>query len=240
VFKTSIFDGNFNTIKQAGFDSVMLGWRDDNRNEKPEMARNAGLLIENIHAPTYNSDYMWTDNLNGEDYMECLLSCIEDCKHHIIPTMVTHISYHNTPPPNNTGMRRLKRITEKAEQNNINIAIENTGQVEHIHYIFNTISSVKLGFCFDSGHQNLSPETDCLELFGNRLMAMHLNDNDGKEDMHLLPFDGSIDWNKIARQLKDIQYKGAIALEVSWEKYAPETFYETAFTRVEKLLNMMN
>ena len=101
MFKTSMFDCDmfslpriefYKLMQQAGFDSVMIGWRDDDRIEKLEKARNAGLLIENIHAPTYNSDNIWLDNLNGEDYMECLLTCIEDCKKYNIPTMVVHIS----------------------------------------------------------------------------------------------------------------------------------------------------
>ena len=240
MFRRSMFVGNIELIKQAGFDSVMIGWRDGDRIEKVEKARNAGLFVENIHAPTYNSDDFWSDNLNGENYMECLLTCVEDCKKYNIPTVVAHISYHNTPPPNNIGIQRFKRIAKKAEQNNINIALENTGTAEHIHYIFNNIPSEKLGFCFDSGHQVFTPDIDFLELFGNRLMAMHLNDNDGKEDLHLLPFDGIVDWKKTTHQLKCIQYKGAIAFEVSEDKYTPETFCAQVFNRANRLLDMIN
>ena len=32
--------------------------------------------------------------------------------------------------------------------------------------------------------------------FKNRIFAVHLHDNDQSDDQHLLPFDGTIDWNK--------------------------------------------
>lgn len=251
MLKTTMFGADFSLpsneyyklLKQVGFDNVVIGWRDDDRLTNLEVARNAGLFIENIHAPTFNSDDFWLDNLKGEDYTERLLASIEDCKIYGIPTMVVHICYSNTPPPGITGFQRLNRITDKAEQNNINIAFENTGATEHIHYIFNNIPPEKLGFCFDSGHQNLmNSNIDCLEEFGSRLMALHLNDNDGNGDMHLLPFDGTVDWNKVTQHLKSIQYEGALAFELfsQKDKYTPLNFYREAFNRANRLLAMIN
>ena len=269
MFKTSMLDtghlncDNYKLMKQAGFDSVMLGWRDVDRREKPDKARNVGLLIENIHAPFRNADSIWLDNMDGDDYTESLLKSIDDCKDFDIPTMVVHINNeYQLPPMSNIGIERLKRITEKAENKNINIAFENTYAPNHIQFIFNSIFSKKLGFCFDSGHHNyMTPGRDLLDEFGERLMAMHLNDNFGADyinaqnpvykkgtkewgiqvDLHLLPFDGNIDWNKIIMQLKKIKYKGAIAFEVGvYKNCVPEMFFEMAFSRAKKLLDMMN
>jgi len=275
MFKTSMFDVNpyslpmydeYKYIKRAGFDSVMLGWRDNNEIENVEKARNAGLLVENIHAPFTNADSIWLDNLNGENYMKQLLTSVGDCKEYNIPTMVVHLSNeYNPPPPSSIGIKRLKRITEKAEHDNINIAFENAFALDHIRFTFDNISSQKLGFCFDSGHQNcMTPDCDLLAEFGQRLMAMHLNDNLGAHeqnkhidillyekgsiewtrqvDLHLLPFDGTIDWSKITRQLKAAQYKGAIAFEVHAfkGKYTPEEYYTEAFNRANKLWTMAN
>jgi sugar phosphate isomerase/epimerase len=268
MFKTSIFDVNpfpdsldkiYKLIKQAGFDSVMLGWRDDNRREKPGKARNAGLLIENIHAPFKNGDSIWFNDLNGDDYMKCLLTSIDDCREYNIPAMVVHLcNAAHAPPPNNAGIERLKRIAEKAEHNNVNIAFENGYTPDDIHFVFNNIPSKKFGFCFDSCHQSyMTPGRDLLDEFGGRLMALHLSDSFGVResiyekgtieyirqlDVHLLPFDGNMDWNKITRQLNAIQYKGAVALEVNpyTGEYPAEEFCKEAFGRAMKLWNMMN
>ena len=269
MFKTSMFDVNpyglpmyeeYKFMKQAGFDSVMLGWRDDNRHEKPDKARNAGLLIENIHAPFKNGSSLWFDNLNGDEYMERLLTSIDDCREYNIPTMVVHLcNANNAPPPNDTGIERLKRIAEKAERDNINIAIENGYTPDDIHFVFDKIPSKKLGFCFDSSHQNyMTPNRDLLAEFGEYVMALHLSDNFGmpenithekgsiewirQVDVHLLPFEGNIDWNKITRQLKNINYKGAIAFEChSYDsEYTAEKYYAEAFSRADKLWTMAN
>ena len=44
-------------------------------------------------------------------------------------------------------------------------------------------------------------------------MALHLHDNNRIDDQHLIPFDGTIDWQTTMRQIRQSGYKGAIALE---------------------------
>jgi len=248
MFKISIFDGDGHAalIKQAGFDSVMIGWRDADRKEKLLKARNAGLYIENIHAVAKNAESIWSDNLDGKYYMKCLINSIDDCREYNIPTMVVHLNNGSMPPLlNNIGIERLKRIAEKAEQENINVALENTCATDCIRYVFDNVSSKKFGFCYDSGHHNLyAPDRDLLEEYGDRLMAMHLNDNFGVDDLHLMPFDGNIDWKKVTQQFKSIRYNGTIALEISkhgiYKDWLPEKFFEVAFDRAKAILDMMN
>ena len=97
----------------------------------------------------------------------------------------------------------MKKLTELAERLNVNVAIENMSRPELIEHIFEKIKSNRLGFCFDSGHCNLfTPEFDLLDLYGDSLMALHLHDNDGKEDWHTLPFSGIIQWDIISKNLK--------------------------------------
>ncbi|WP_260982082.1 effector binding domain-containing protein [Paenibacillus sp. 32O-W] len=61
----------YQLIKEAGFDGVLLWWSEDfNRNDYrsgPQIAREAGLFIENIHTPIKNQNSLWLDNLEGED-----------------------------------------------------------------------------------------------------------------------------------------------------------------------------
>lgn len=76
------------------------------------------------------------------------------------------------------------------------------------------ISSDRLCFCFDSGHERFySPERDLMAEYGNRLAALHLHDNDGENDAHMLPFTGKVDWVWVKRRLTECDYRGAVALE---------------------------
>ena len=234
----------YRLIKQTGFESTALWW--GNRNyinyaSHPDIARKAGLHIEYIHAPYSLINNIWTDSLEGDDIEQLLLSCIEDCALHELPIMVMHISSGDTPPPyNELGLDRIKRITEKAEQKNIRIALENLRRVDYLAYVLGNIDSQKVGFCYDSGHRNWrAPDVDLLGLYGARLMALHLHDNDGTFDQHLLPFDGDINWKETMTQIASTGFKGAVSLEVGnagYKHLSPVEFLQISFERANKLL----
>ena len=205
-------------IKSAGFDGVILLWADyfdADYNEFPKYAEKEGLFVENTHAPYKYANSIWEDSITGNEYTSHIIRCIEDCSHYNIATLVVHPINGVTPLPQTTiGLQRFERIVDYAEKLNINIAIENQGNPEYIDYVFSNIKSDKLRFCFDSGHEKLySPQLDLLDLYGDRLIALHLHDNNGNNDAHALPFTGLVDWAKISQKLKTINYNGAIALE---------------------------
>lgn len=206
-------------IKATGFDGVLLWWSNENadvdKRLQPEMARREGLYVENIHTPFYGVNHLWTVSDDGDEYEKILASCIADCAEHGISTAVIHLSQSDTPPdPNQIGLDRIKRLVELAERKNVNIALENLRRLEHLDYILTNIQSPRLGFCYDSGHENcFTKGADLLAKYGSKLMALHLHDNDGKGDQHLIPREGSINWPVIRRKLQETGYTGAIALE---------------------------
>lgn len=234
----------FKMIKSAGFDGVMLWWDDEfgdtEYRSNPESARKAGLYVENIHAPFKGINNIWLDNIEGNDFAEYFLHLVAECANYEIPTMVVHPSSGNSVPPFTlTGLDRFKRIIDKAERYHINVAFENMRRYEYLEYILNNIDSARAGFCYDSGHHNYwGPDYDLLKQYGARLMALHLHDNNGKEDQHLLPFDGAIDWTETMQKIKQYGYKGPIAVEVEnmgYKTLPPEQFLQFAFERAKRL-----
>ena len=214
------YEERYRLIKEAGFDGVLLYWGKEYGNTEfkhnPELARCAGLFVENIHTPFANINDLWLDNINGNEITDYLLQCVDDCHEYGIPTMIVHLtSGYNPPGPNELGLKRLKRIIERAEQRSVNVAIENLRIPEYLEYVFVQINSSRLGFCFDSGHQNCyTKHTDLLSMYGDKLMAIHLHDNDESDDQHHLPFDGNIDWNAVMKKLHALRYHGPTALEI--------------------------
>lgn len=72
------------------------------------------------------------------------------------------------------------------------------------------------GLCYDAGHGNLSGDgLDQLAIHAGRLLAIHLHDNDGSGDQHVLPFMGSVDWPRLIGLLAVSSYDKWINLEVS-------------------------
>jgi L-ribulose-5-phosphate 3-epimerase len=205
-------------IKEVGFDAVSLWWKGADRNIQPEMARNFGLGIDNIHTPFNNANDLWLDNLNGEDYLNMLKSCVDDCKIHNIRMAVVHITGFSDPPEiSKTGMERIKKLVGYAENKNVYLAFENLNFLQHLDYVLENVQSDYLGFCYDSGHENcFHSEADCLSRYGKRLFAIHIDDNFGDHDTHLLPFDGTVKWDEVKEKLKKCREIDYLTLEVDF------------------------
>lgn len=235
-------------IKQAGFHATSLWWDGEDKYHQPELARKIGLEIDNIHTPFNNPNDLWFDNLNGEGYLSMLSSCIKDCAQYNIPVAVIHITGFSEPPDvTQIGMERIKRLVALAENKQIYLAFENLNYLQHLEYIFANIESDNLGFCYDSGHENCyHPKADCLSQYGNRLLAIHIDDNFGDHDTHLLPFDGTVEWGKVKEKLKECKAFKYLTLEVDfnpnhqkskiYKDLSAEGFLALAYERLIKLI----
>lgn len=72
-------------------------------------------------------------------------------------------------------------------------------------------------FCFvlDNGHSHIAGTTDAyLDTCGALLGGLHLNDNDGTRDLHVLPGRGSFSWRGFMRRLEITGYAGPLTLEI--------------------------
>lgn len=233
----------FELIKEAGFDSVMVWWGNSNDEELVSLASEYSLYICSAHLPFDEINRIWSTDNSGDEYAAMLCSLVKKCGELSIPTAVLHVSRSvETPPYNETGLGRISRILCVAEQYNVNIAFENLRHVQYLEYIFSRISSDKMKFCYDSGHHHCHiPERDLLGDFGDKLVTLHLDDNMGDSDIHMLPYDGTADWDKITDKLTSLHYDGVISLEVlqdRHEKYAkmePSEFLNAAFERALRI-----
>lgn len=232
----------YNLIKKAGFDGVLLWWSDgfgrgEYRNGV-EYARKAGLFVENIHTPIEHQNDLWADNIDGQVELECYLECIKDCAEFEIPTMVVHLPEEEYIP-NKLAMDRINKIAEKAEQYGINVAMENVGNKSNLIFVLDRVKSERVGFCYDCcHHQNYCKDTDLLSMYGDRLMALHLHDNGGERHQHQLPFDGSIEWDNIMKDIAKTGYEGPTSLEpMNWDytDLSASDFLRKAFKKAEKL-----
>lgn len=237
-------------IKQAGFDSTSLWWGNGGKDEQIKLARKIGLEIDNIHTPFNNPNDLWVDTLNGDDYFNVLISCIKDAAHYNIPICVIHITdYINPPELTSIGLNRIQQLVVLSENKDVYLALENLNYIQHLDYIFDNIQSKHLGFCYDSGHENLfHNENKCLSKYMNRLLAVHINDNNGKDNTHLLPFDGSIKWDKVMNKLNKSKNLKYLSLEVNmnprhdenliYKDLTAKEFLELSYKRIKKLGQM--
>ena len=200
-------------IKEAGFDFVALGmsaFKDDNVEELVELCHKHGLEIDNIHLTGSKTTEIWFEGELGDKVCARYCREIKRAAAAGIKKGVAHITWgHTVPAPiNEFGLSRLEKMADCAAENGFLLCLENS---VYIDYLYATMERLKdhpaVRFTFDTGHRNeFAREYDLLGAFGDRLAVTHIDDNDGVNDLHLMPFDGNIDWERDARQLATTEF----------------------------------
>jgi sugar phosphate isomerase/epimerase len=98
--------------------------------------------------------------------------------------------------------------------------------------LFDKIPSDAFGFCLDAGHHHVfgkSPQREWVKTLGDKIMALHLHDNNGKEDSHLAIGKGNVDFAGLFRLVGENGLRPAITLEpheeeTLWQSLASENF----------------
>lgn len=230
-------------IRQVGFDGVFLFW-DESLAEIVDNLSKADLIIETLHLPFDNCNELWIPGDAGDGYIDLMKRGILDAKKYHIPTVIFHVSSKQNPPAyNDLGLERFKGILAVAEACQVNIALENLRKLDYLDYLYENIDSDYLKFCFDSGHANAF--TKNIEDFPwgkyqDKLICLHLHDNDGEDDLHNLPFEGNINWEKLMKKLKQINYQGPLTTEAIIKDYQIDELtslkkIKSSLERLEKL-----
>ena len=88
---------------------------------------------------------------------------------------------------------------------------------EDFNAVLDAVDDENFVACLDIGHAEMMGEmTNAVELIyalGSRLRALHIHDNDKRKDLHQIPFSMKINFEKIAKALKEINYKGYFTME---------------------------
>ena len=111
--------------------------------------------------------------------------------------------------------RSLDELQPFARQHAIRIAIENTNHFATPRQLLSEYPPEFLGLCYDSGHGNIGDRRglDELETLTDRLIALHLHDNDGTSDQHKLMFTGTVDWPRLAKLIARSSYRQCVSSE---------------------------
>ena len=80
--------------------------------------------------------------------------------------------------------------------------------------------------CMDTGHSNKStrfpgnpPVGEVIRMIGDKIVCLHLNDNDTLTDQHKIPMTCTIDWKDVFAALEEIGYNGIYNMELSFDRH---------------------
>lgn len=83
-----------------------------------------------------------------------------------------------------------------------------------ISRLVKAVDSDSFGWCFDTGHANcFGYQPQVLLECAVPPLSLHLQDNCGDADSHMIPGDGTIDWSAMTRALRAAGYSGDCVLE---------------------------
>ena len=133
----------------------------------------------------------------------------------------------------NMLIRSMEELLPDAEKSGVTLALENVwNPLNHSRVLLEVMEyfrSPGLGLCYDSGHGNLmekgmlfpdktcvSPawenlgipvewEKDLIEKMTPWMVNCHLHDNNGCQDEHRLPGEGTVDWERVRNSLRQAQ-----------------------------------
>lgn len=126
-------------------------------------------------------------------------------------------------------------LCKVAEKEQVIICLENMpmpklpiATPEDILKFVKEIDSPWLKVCLDTGHAAVCNVScgDSVRLLGDYLKVMHVHDNNGRADQHLMPYSGVIDWDDFGNALKETCFEGTLSLECTVGKHLPESIKE--------------
>lgn len=222
------FEVKLDLIKAAGFDAICSWWGDSfidldgPKAAHARLARQRGLILENAHLPYEDSDDLWQDSPAGQALVDAMEKAMAEAARAGIPTLVVHP--YRTKEVLRQGDRslffqRARRLGEEAHRLGIRLAWENLYESRLVRDMMVALAhDPATGFCLDTGHANISQDgaLSLLRDFPDKLFALHLHDNDGISDQHLLPGQGTFTWPLFMDLLARTGYQGALMLESAY------------------------
>jgi sugar phosphate isomerase/epimerase len=234
-------------IAEAGFSHLHWchHWRTDFVYSDPEIEQIAawmqeyGLKLNDLHASA-GVEKSWFspreyERLAGVELVENRIRMAAWLNSDVI---IMHVPAEPRDEDENgvfwTQLRKsLDALEPCARDRGVRIAIENLFPDNYgtLERIFSQYSPDYVGLCYDSGHANFTG-VDRLEQLKDRLISVHLHDNDGSGDQHKLIFSGTIDWDWLARIMAASAYTKCVSMELSIHNTGigdEEVFLEKAF-----------
>ena len=247
-------------IGRAGFSHVHWchHWCTDFLYSKPEIDQIArwlggfGLRVIDLHG-SIGKEKRW---MSGAEYER--LSGLELARNRFEMTarlggdaVVMHIGSEPADPAAagafwDLARRTLDELEPDARSAGVRIALENGFPSNHssLRRAFELYAPDYVGLCYDSGHGNITGEgLDFLDECKDRLVVIHLHDNDGVGDQHRLPGMGTVNWGRLMRIVASSSYRKPLSLEVSQKNSGyegkEEEFLKAAHSAGTKLSGMV-
>lgn len=198
--------------------------------KEKDLFTSLGLTVSQAHSPwrypaqdaTPEGRAMWYEAMKKAIYGTHVLGCSRFVVHPLMPYIDTN---KNPEEVWELNLWFVGELADYAKEYGITVCVENLPfpdypltTVEQVCRLVDALDRENLKICLDTGHAAIffgKDVGDAVRIVDDKLEAVHIHDNMGKIDEHLIPGDGIIDWDGFASALREIGYNKVISLETS-------------------------
>ena len=239
----SLFDATFDDINLTSFFDKSLEELYAYYKPLKDALKKYDVVISQMHG-IFQIYYPGEDAKN--DYLtEVTEKMIAVCKYMDCPAIVIHPwsgpNIHKAEEKQR-NMEMYGRLIPAAKKYGVTVCLENLNQkygfeyyeggcadayeaCEYVDQLNAEAGEEVFGFCLDTGHIKITGRNlyQFITTLGNRIKLLHIHDNDGITDCHMLPYTQvdragtklSTDWEMFIKGIREIGYEGAISFESS-------------------------
>lgn len=239
----SLFKRSFDAEKLTSFFDKTIPELEEYYRPLKESAREHGISFDQAHGilVTY-----YKDNPKKTEYcMKVTEKMLAVCQYLECPAIVIHPWIGGSlgadkEEEKKVNMQVYRRLMPAAKKYGIKICLENLWDkkegefseapcvdpkeaCEYIDRLNDEAGMEIFGFCLDVGHVLLYQKDICefVKIIGNRLTLLHIHENDGRTDSHLIPFtqvnrtgiDTCVEWEDFMSVLREVNYEGNLSFE---------------------------
>ena len=198
--------------------------------------KTSGVTLHSVHSPMYSS-YEWSrrgmEPLNIADperkgrieAMDEIKRAIEIAEHVPFRFLVQHVGVSNQSFDEkkfDAAMSSIEHLRAFAKPLGVRLLLENIpnemSTPDRLLELLHVAHFDDVGICFDLGHANImSNVAAAFETMRAQIWSTHVHDNQGQDDSHLWPGEGTIDWNNAMELLRSAPNTPPLLLEVEGE-----------------------
>ena len=209
------------------------------------LADEAGVELIQTHAPlewppkeaTPEEREKKMDDIKRSLYCSTILGVKLWVVHPLVPVGYKDLTTGGTEITREVNLEFFARLLPIAKECDITVCLENMpwpefsiSSPDEIHEFVNVINDDHFKMCLDTGHNNIHSKglSAAAQVRAHKdvLRALHVHDNDGKNDQHRMPYDGNADWMDFGKALREIEFSGPYSFETAPSPRLPVPLFE--------------
>lgn len=184
------------------------------------------MLISQIHGPWPTDDKTPENRTQIREWMRrAVYACGRMGSRHMVLHPVMPYGWGKEDDADFAEQCTVELLTyliPECEKDGVIVCLENMPMTAHrisrIPMIVRAVEKVNspyVGICLDTGHCNVFGDDlgEMVRASAKYLKVLHVHDNNGQHDQHLVPFYGTANWKSFTDALREIHFAGTMSLE---------------------------